>query len=145
MTEKKLQNEILKIIGSNPNFRLFRNNVGNGYMGNNAKFIRHYSNRAQKDVLGEHGGETTLSVQLDNPRRVRFGLCPGSADLIGLQSIEITPDMVGQKIARFVSIEVKSEKGRLKDDQVAWQKMVEDMGGVAITAKSVEDIKEPLF
>lgn len=32
-----------------------------------------------------------------------------SADLIGWQTITITPDMVGQKIARFLSVECKRE------------------------------------
>jgi len=126
MTEKKLQNEILKIIGSNPAFRLFRNHVGNGYTGYMASKF-------------ENG-----NITLANARRCTFGLCPGSADLIGLQSIEITPDMVGQKIARFVSIEVKSEKGELKKEQEAWQKMVAKLGGVAITAKSIEDVERML-
>jgi hypothetical protein len=34
-------------------------------------------------------------------RPVSFGLCKGSADLIGYRSITITPEMVGQQVAVF--------------------------------------------
>ena len=32
---------------------------------------------------------------------VRYGLCPGSADLIGWRTVTITQDMVGQPFAQF--------------------------------------------
>ena len=38
-------------------------------------------------------------------RFVRFGLCKGSSDLIGLRSVVVTPKMVGQRIAQFVALE----------------------------------------
>jgi hypothetical protein len=38
-------------------------------------------------------------------RLVRFGLCRGSSDLISLRSLEITPELVGQRIAQFVALE----------------------------------------
>jgi hypothetical protein len=43
-------------------------------------------------------------------RPVQFGLARGSADLIGLRTVTITPDMVGQQVAVFTSIEVKTQK-----------------------------------
>jgi hypothetical protein len=46
-------------------------------------------------------------------RPVQFGLARGSADLIGWRTITITPEMVGQRVAIFTSIEVKTESGRL--------------------------------
>jgi hypothetical protein len=39
-----------------------------------------------------------------NGRPVQFGLCKGSADLIGYRTITITPDMVGQQVAVFASL-----------------------------------------
>jgi hypothetical protein len=42
---------------------------------------------------------------------VRFGLCKGSSDLIGLRSLEITPELVGQRLAQFVALEVKAAQG----------------------------------
>jgi hypothetical protein len=42
---------------------------------------------------------------------VRFGLCKGSSDLIGLRSLEITPELVGLRLAQFVALEVKAAQG----------------------------------
>ena len=47
--------------------------------------------------------------QLPDPRSgrwVQFGLAKGSSDLIGFKTVEITPEMVGEKVAVFCSIEV---------------------------------------
>jgi hypothetical protein len=38
-------------------------------------------------------------------RFVRFGLCKGSSDLIGLCSLQSTPELVGQQLAQFVAVE----------------------------------------
>ena len=98
MSEKKLQQQILKAIGSDPNYRLFRNNVG---------------------MLLDAKG---------NP--VRYGLCKGSSDLIGMKKIKITPEMVGIDIAQFVSIEIKAKNGKLTHEQKNWLDMVNEMGGL---------------
>jgi hypothetical protein len=75
----------------------------------------------------------------EHGRIVRFGLHPGSADLIGWRSVEITPDMVGRRVAVFTSIEVKTPTGRLRPDQANWQAQVEEAGGIAIIARSESD------
>lgn len=74
-----------------------------------------------------------------NGRPVQFGLCKGSADLIGWKQLTITPDMVGQQVAVFVSIEVKNPTGRLRPEQQQWLNAVQAAGGVAGIARSVED------
>jgi hypothetical protein len=58
-----------------------------------------------------------------------FGLCKGSADLIGYRTITITPDMVGQQVAVFASIEVKTPTGRIRPEQQAWLETVQAAGG----------------
>jgi len=120
-SEAKIQALILSKIGSRSDVRLFRNSVGNGFSG---------------VLLKYENGVATIA----NARRQNFGLCPGSADLIGLQKIIITPDMVGQSIAKFVSIEVKSERGKLLEAQANWKRMVENMGGYAVVARDLEDV-----
>ena len=70
---------------------------------------------------------------------VRYGLQPGSADLIGWRTITITPEMVGQQVAVFTSIEVKSATGRLRPEQRQWMEAVQAAGGIAGVARSVED------
>jgi hypothetical protein len=72
-------------------------------------------------------------------RPVSFGLCKGSADLIGWTTRTITADMVGQQVAVFTSIEVKSATGRPTPEQRAWLAAVETAGGIAGVARSVAD------
>lgn len=79
-------------------------------------------------------------------RPVRYGLANDSkqlnetiksADLIGWQSVTITADMVGQRIARFVSIECKevgwgyNPNDEHEKAQKRWADMVTAAGGVA--------------
>ena len=85
--------------------------------------------------------------QLPDPRTgrpVQFGLARGSADLIGWRSITITPDMVGQQLAVFTSIEVKTPTGRLAPLQANWLDAVQNAGGIAGVARSVCDANEIL-
>ena len=72
-------------------------------------------------------------------RFVQFGLHPGSADLIGWRSVTITADMVGQRLAVFASVEVKTATGKVKPEQENWQKQVTDAGGLAFVARSPEE------
>jgi hypothetical protein len=48
------------------------------------------------------------AYKLADGRYISSGLCPGSHDYIGWQSVKITPAMVGATIAVFTSIEFKS-------------------------------------
>lgn len=80
--------------------------------------------------------------QLPDPRTgrpVQFGLAKGSADLVGWKTIEVTPDMVGQRLAVFTSIEVKTPTGRPTTYQKSWLAAVEKAGGIAGIARSVDD------
>jgi len=72
-------------------------------------------------------------------RLVTFGLARGSADLIGWRTITVTPDMVGQQLAVFTSIEVKTPTGRLAPAQHHWLGAVRAAGGIAGVARSVTD------
>jgi len=80
--------------------------------------------------------------QLPDPRTgrpVQFGLARGSADLIGWRTVVITPEMVGQRVAVFTSIEVKTPTGRLTPQQRHWLSAVMTAGGIAGVARSVTD------
>jgi len=81
----------------------------------------------------------TGSLLDKNGRPVQFGLCKGSADLIGWTTRTITEEMVGQQVAVFTSIEVKSATGRLRPDQRQWLDAVQKAGGIAAVARSVAD------
>ena len=81
----------------------------------------------------------TGTLKDQNGRPVQFGLCKGSADLIGWRTITITPEMVGQQVAVFASIEVKTPSGRLRPEQQQWLDAVQAAGGIAGVARSVSD------
>lgn len=106
--ETNLQQQIRLALGTHPDTRLFRNQVGS----------------------------------LPDPRTgrlVTFGLARGSADLIGWRTVTITPDMVGQQLAVFTSVEVKTPTGRIRPEQHAWLGAVHGAGGIAGVARSVPD------
>lgn len=106
--ETDLQQRIRLALGTQPDLRIFRNQVGS----------------------------------LPDPRTgrlVQFGLARGSADLIGWRTVVVTPEMVGQRIAVFTSIEVKTPTGRLTPAQHNWQAAVRSAGGIAGVARSVAD------
>jgi hypothetical protein len=77
-------------------------------------------------------------------RLVTFGLARGSADLIGWRTVLVTQDMVGQQLAVFTSIEVKTPTGRLAPLQANWLDAVQNAGGIAGVARSVCDANEIL-
>jgi hypothetical protein len=77
-------------------------------------------------------------------RPVSFGLCKGSADLIGWTTRTITPEMVGQQVAIFTSIEVKAATGRVKPEQQQWLNAVQAAGGIAGVARSVGEVMDLL-
>jgi hypothetical protein len=81
----------------------------------------------------------TGTLRDQHGRPVSFGLARGSADLIGWRTVTITPDMVGQQVAVFTSIEVKTPTGRVKPEQQQWLDAVQAAGGIAGVARSVED------
>jgi len=119
MTESELQSLILRAAGSKHHVRLFRNQVGEGYVG-----------KALRDPEG---------VFLSDARHVRMGLFPGSGDLIGWRTINITSEMIGRRIAQFISIEVKTPTGRVRPDQRNWLDQINAAGGHAIIARSISD------
>ena len=99
---------------------------------------QHIRLRCSRGPVRLHRNNTgTLRDQ--NGRPVQFGLAKGSADLIGWHTITITPDMVGQQVAVFVSLEVKTPTGRVSPEQRQWLQAVQAAGGIAGVVRSVED------
>jgi hypothetical protein len=123
-SERETQNRILLSCRLGDT-RLFRQNVGQGWAG------RLVSNQAGR-------------VTLQDARPLIAGLCTGSSDLIGWRSIEVTADMVGRRLAVFAAVEVKSATGRPTEQQRAFLSAVQDAGGIACVARSVEDAQRAL-
>lgn len=78
-------------------------------------------------------------VLLRNARPFSTGLPPGFADLFGLVPVTVTPDMVGQQVGLFFSLEVKTPTGRVAPQQQAFLDAVKKNGGLACIARSVDD------
>ena len=68
-------------------------------------------------------------------RYIRTGLCPGSADLIGMRTVQVGDAEVGQ----FVAIEVKLPGKSPTKIQRDFLAMVLDQGGLAGCVHSVEE------
>jgi hypothetical protein len=113
-------NRLIQQSLSTDDVRLFRNSTGAGWIG---------------DTFSVRNGQLISG----NARRVTFGLCPGSSDLIGLRGEIITEDHLGQRFARFVAIEGKSTRGRISDEQQNFITMVNNLGGIGGVARSVEE------
>lgn len=119
MSEKTIQSQIM-LAASQAGATVFRNNVGNGVLGQVAK---------------QDGGQ----FHIVNGRRVQFGLCPGSSDLIGWRRVRITPDMVGGHVAVFLALEVKTATGKPTPEQVNFISAVRKAGGLAGVVRSVDE------
>ena len=113
--------------------------------------IAHLSNsetKIQQEIRLALGQRSDLRLfrnetgKLPDPRTgqwVQFGLAKGSSDLIGFKTIKITPEMIGQEIAQFVSLEIKTERGKLTDIQENWLQKVKSSGGIVGVARTVKD------
>ena len=101
-------------------------------------------------ALGQHSNLRLFrneTGKLPDPRTgqwVRFGLAKGSSDLIGFKTIKVTPEMIGQDLAVFTSIEVKTNTGQLSKYQHNWLQAVKSAGGIVGVARTVRDALEIL-
>lgn len=74
---------------------------------------------------------------------ISFGL-PGSADILGITPVTITPDMVGKRIGVFTGIEVKTDDNDQQENQRNFQAAVEANNGFYIVARGTCDLKQIL-
>ena len=72
-------------------------------------------------------------------RLIRFGLRPGSGDLIGWRTVTIGPEHIGQQLAQFVSCEVKTPGKHPREDQRIWRDEVLAAGGLAFVATGPDE------
>lgn len=75
---------------------------------------------------------------------VKYGLCEGSSDRIGLTKIKITPEMVGREMAIFTAIEIKADKGNKREKQKHFIDFIKKAGGIALFATNSKQIKEAI-
>jgi len=103
--------------------RVFRNNVALAWAGSSVTKV----------------GQDFGDVLIKNARPIHAGLCEGSSDLIGFTPIEVTPDMVGKRLAIFTAIEVKAPRGHVEDIQRNFIDTVRAAGGIAMIARSEDE------
>lgn len=120
-SESRVQSEV-RIEAARRGIRLWRNNNGAGRL--------------------ENGSYVRFGLANDSPQ---LNAMLKSGDLIGYETVTITPDMVGQKIARFLSVECKPTDFRPDKSprylaQKRWADLVNRAGGRAVFATSREQL-----
>lgn len=130
--EHALQNTIRNALAGRA--LIFRANVGKAYASNDVVKVP----RQMPVVMGPK------DILLRNYRPFETGLPPGFSDLFGLVAVEITPDMVGQKMAVFTALEVK-DGARVSPLQKNFINAVNDNGGRAGVVRSVDDAEHLVF
>ena len=127
MREIDLQSNIRLHISENcPGSILFRSNVGEAWSGD----------KIEKLPDG--------TIKIHKPRRFRSGLPTGFPDLFGLQTIEITSEMIGQRLAVFTAFEVKTQTGRVRPEQQHMIEFLVTAGARAGVVRSIEDVNNLL-
>lgn len=120
-----IRSQILAEANKYSNVKLWPNPVGFAYVGDNVREYKEGSNNY---------------IVLKNPRRVKYGLAPGSADCIGFKIERVSM----YKIPRFLAIEIKSPKDWLRDKQSNFANMLRESGAIAGLARSLEDLPDIL-
>lgn len=105
--ERQKINERLSTLDENE--RLFRINAGSGWAGEIIKRTPEFI------ILGKY--------------RRFHGAPKGWPDLAGWETVTVTPEMIGHKIAVFVGEEVKIT-GKLNKYQEMFRGVIEEMGGI---------------
>ena len=126
-SEHDIQNEIRIAVGAEQSATLFRANVGEAWTGTLA------ANNLNRVII-------------EDARRFRSGLPIGFPDLFGFRTVEITPEMVGKKLAVFAFIEVKTKQGRTSRAQEKMHAFLRDagaLGGVACSAEEALRLLDP--
>lgn len=120
MTSPANQTRLSQIAASQLGARLFRMNVGLAW-------------------VGEIISKTANTITLKEPRPFKSGF-KGMSDSCGWISVEITPEMVGRKMAVFLGVEDKSGSGRTSPEQKEFIAAVRAAGGRAGVSMSDEDV-----
>jgi hypothetical protein len=126
-----LMHRILLAVSNGP-IRLFRQNVGLGWIGKGTVYKR----AAQVTVFPG-------DVLIRQGRPFHAGI-EGMSDLGGWKSVVVTPEMVGKKVAIYCAVEIKGEGDRPRPAQRTFIQWVKDAGGIADFVYSEQDAKDLL-
>lgn len=108
------------------------------------KAIAGWRNLKPRLVLERNKRRLAIPVGYDKPILLGW-LMPGSPDWIGWESVTVTPDMVGRKVAVFVGLESKRAKGGVvSEEQEAFLLRLKDDGGISGVVRNAEDAEAAL-
>lgn len=120
MSESPLQKRLI-VMASQLGHRLFRNNVGMGWMGKSTRFTKPMK-------INVYPGDVIIRKSVP----VKFGLAVGSSDLVGFSST-----------GKFIAIETKTIDGKTDKDRLEKQMnfiaQVQKSGGIAGIVKTDEE------
>ena len=105
------------LMASNLGHRIFRNNRGESWIGKAVFF----SKPAKIDV---YPGD----VIIRKAKRINFGLVNGAGDYVGFS-----------RDGKFISIEVKTETGKIREGQIEFADAVNKSGGIAGIIRTEEE------
>jgi hypothetical protein len=133
-SEARISREIIACINApNSGARIYRNHVGGSWHGESARVTPQNLNSARASL---RPGDVIV-------RQGRFyasGLRPGSGDYIGLVSVPVIPEMVGETVGVFLSIETKRPRNaEERQAQQDWAANISRAGGRAGFARSAEE------
>ena len=136
--ENNIQNNI-RLDCSKYTNRIFRNSVGTGY-------APHCVHAALNKINDK---ETRKRVEAElNKGLITYGFGVGSSDLIGIQAIKITPDMINSIVGVFTAIEVKDPDHKTKPVLLKKQnnfiKLIKSLGGRGGFATSSDEAESIL-
>lgn len=131
MSESNILREILRAVCRGP-IRLLRQNAGQGWIGDSRRIDRDTTIHAPAG-----------SVIIYNARPFRAAV-EGLSDLGGWRTVQITPEMVGRRIAVYIALEVKAPRGRPSAEQKNFLRVVSEAGGIAIVARSSDEAAKGL-
>lgn len=121
INEHDIQNQIRLTISQQNLGVSFRTNVGTAWTGDN---VIHNPDK---------------SVTIINARPFQTGLPKGFSDLLVVTPVIITPDMIGQLIARAGFLEIKTKTGRVRPEQINFIEQMQRLGARAGVARLIED------
>ena len=118
MNEHDLQSVVRVALAHEGTF--FRANVGSGWTG--------------EKIIKQLNGD----VLIKQARPFSGGMVVGFPDIFGAVPVTITPDMVGQTVAIFAGIEIKTPTGRVRPEQQNFIEFIAKQGCRVGVARSVE-------
>lgn len=98
-----------------------------------------FRNETARAWVGQVIHKAGDQVTLKGAQMLPFGLCVGSADIIGITPVIITPEMVGTTVGVFSAWETKTKTGKPSDEQKKFLRAVRKFGGFSGIARTIKE------